>query len=266
MFRSLSLFFCLSLFITSSLLCISPELTKAQEAPANQTGTIIETMDASGYTYLHLDTGQEKLWVAIPSTVVKKGEKVTTLAGLPMQDFYSKTLDKTFPTIIFSPGLEGQDRKSPHTSSPKKESTSSSFSDAVKSESGKTATPAPAQTTGGSTAAAVPFADSKVKKAEGENGYSVEEVFKQAHELDGKTVKIRGKVVKFSPNIMGKNWIHIQDGSGDPMKNTHDLVITTAGQAKPDDIIIIEGKVASQKDFGFGYKYDALVEEASIIQ
>jgi hypothetical protein len=65
---------------------------------------------------------------------------------------------------------------------------------------------------------------------------------------------------------MGKNWVHIQDGSGDPMNNTHDLVVTTASKTTPDAIIIIEGVATAKKDFGFGYKYDVLIEEAEIIQ
>lgn len=266
MSRAFILFFCLCLSLTSSFICGSPNSVFAQES-GSRTGTILETMDASGYTYLHLDTGKEKIWIAIPETEVQQGAKITFLDGMTMQNFQSKTLNKTFPTIIFSSGLEGKNMKSPHGTSAKKEPAGSSFADAVKSESVKPqASSAQQPATGGSAGAIVPFVELKVEKAAGDNSYSVAELYNQSKELDGKQVRIRGKVVKFSPNIMGKNWVHIQDGSGDPMKNTHDLVITTTGQVASDDIITFEGIVTANKDFGFGYKYDVLIEQAEIMK
>jgi hypothetical protein len=177
MFRSLISFSFLPLFLVVGFLCVSPDHVNA-EAPDSQTGIIIETMDASGYTYLHLEVEKEKLWVAIPAADVKPGEKITFLAGMTMQDFYSKTLDKTFPSIIFSPGLKGNTSTSPHTSSSaKKKSTSSSFADAVKTESAKPAPQsAPTQASGGSTGAMVPSIEVEIEKAEGDNSYSVAEI------------------------------------------------------------------------------------------
>ena len=74
--------------------------------------------------------------------------------------------------------------------------------------------------------------------------------------------RFRGKVVKFNANIMGKNWLHVQDGTGNAGSN--DLLVTTTGQAKPGDTVLIEGKVALNKDFGAGYKYNVLVEDAKV--
>ncbi len=265
MFRTSISFSSLALLIFSFLLLVVSVPALAQGMASS--GTVLETMDASGYTYLHLDTGTEKLWVAIPASQVEKGKKVTFLDGMVMKDFHSKTLDKTFPSIIFSPGLDGMGSKSPHASSAKKKQGSSSFADAVKKETTQKAAPStPSQISGGSSGAVVPFIETKVEKATGENSYSVEEIFAKAKELDGKKVRVKGKVVKFNPNIMGKNWTHIQDGSGDPMNNTHDLVVTTANQTATDEIIVIEGMVSANKDFGFGYKYDVLIEDAEIIR
>ena len=111
-----------------------------------------------------------------------------------------------------------------------------------------------------------PFSEIKVEKAAGENAYTISEIFEQIEALNGKTVRIQGKVVKFSPMIMGRNWIHLQDGTGDPIKNSHDLVVTTSEQIKVDDIITIEGVLAANKDFGAGYKYGAIVEEAKTVK
>ncbi len=110
--------------------------------------------------------------------------------------------------------------------------------------------------------AALPFSKVKVEKSTAPNGYTVAELFAKAASLNKQKVTVRGQVVKVNPNIMGRNWIHIQDGTGDPAKNTYDLVVTSADTAKVGDIISAEGTLAANKDFGFGYKYDVIVEDA----
>ncbi|MBW2184028.1 MAG: hypothetical protein JRF49_09225, partial [Deltaproteobacteria bacterium] len=91
---------------------------------------------------------------------------------------------------------------------------------------------------------------------------TVSELYAQKNDLAGKEVVVRGKVVKFSKNIMGKNWIHVQDGTGDIGSN--DLTITTTAVAKIGDIILVRGRIAINKDFGFGYKYDIIIEDANV--
>ena len=109
-----------------------------------------------------------------------------------------------------------------------------------------------------------PFAEIKVEKAVGDNAYTVQEIFAKTTELAGKIVQVRGKVVKFNPHIMGRNWIHIQDGSGDPLQNTHDLVATSTEEAVVGDVVTVQGKLTANKDFGAGYNYAAIIEEAKI--
>lgn len=65
---------------------------------------------------------------------------------------------------------------------------------------------------------------------------------------------------------MGKNWLHLQDGSGDPMKNTHDLVVTTTEEVSGPKIVTIEGTLAAEKDFGAGYKYTIIVEDSTVLE
>ncbi len=119
---------------------------------------------------------------------------------------------------------------------------------------------------GGSLGAIAPLEDIAIEKAAAANGYTVAEIFAKAKELDGQKVQVHGKVVKFSPKIMGKNWIHLQDGTGDPMQNTHDLVATSAEIVELGSIVTLEGTLAAEKDFGAGYKYAAIVEDAAIIK
>ena len=90
----------------------------------------------------------------------------------------------------------------------------------------------------------------------------VEEVFAKKDTLNGRKITVKGEVVKFNSGIMGKNWVHIQDGSGKP--GTNDLTATTQDSAKVGDKVIITGTLAVGKDFGAGYIYEAIIEEASM--
>jgi hypothetical protein len=263
--------------VIAAILLYGGLLSAAASLPANsmtaESGKIIETMNASGYTYLLIDSGTARTWVAIPETTVKVGDTVHYANGMIMKDFHSKTLNRTFASVVFSPGLTDQapeTEKKGATASPTGEKASkasptaddSSFSAAVQAET----QPEPAMTTsGGSTGAIVPFAEIKIEKAEGENGHTVLEIFKQAKELDGKVVRLRGMVMKVNLNIMGKNWVHLQDGTGDPMTNTHDLVITTAETPSQGQTVTVEGTMRAAKDFGAGYSYAAIIEDAKIV-
>ena len=100
-----------------------------------------------------------------------------------------------------------------------------------------------------------------IAKAEG--GKTVAEVFAEKDALAGKPVTFRGKVVKTNPDIMGKNWLHVRDGSGE--EGTNDLTITTAGTLpNVGDTVVVTGNVTLNKDFGMGYAYDVLVEDAQV--
>jgi hypothetical protein len=102
---------------------------------------------------------------------------------------------------------------------------------------------------------------SGIAKADG--GKTVAEVFAEKDQLAGQPVLVRGKVVKSNPDIMGKNWLHVRDGSG--VEGTNDLTVTTAG-AVPDvgDTVVVKGVLALNKDFGMGYEYDVIVEDAEV--
>jgi len=92
----------------------------------------------------------------------------------------------------------------------------------------------------------------------------VAELYAAKGDLDGKPVSLRGKVVKFSKGILGRNWIHLRDGSGDAATGTHDITVTTSGTAAVGDIVVIEGIVGLDRDFGSGYRYAVIVEEAKV--
>ena len=258
-------------FFTFATLTSHPAPAAAPQTAPTVSGTVAETMNAGGYTYLLVKTAQDENWVAIPETTVAVGDAVTYYEGMVMNNFNSKTLNRTFPSVIFSSGLIQAGAAAPATTQAQNTS-DDSFAAAVKAEQ-QTVQPDTAnphggmnvEISGGSAGAIAPQQDVDIPKAAGDNSYRVGDIFKEAEQLDGKTVRVHGKVVKISLNIMGKNWIHLQDGTGDSMQNTHDLVFTSQAVVETGSIVTLEGILAANKDFGAGYKYSAIVEDATLI-
>jgi expansin (peptidoglycan-binding protein) len=82
--------------------------------------------------------------------------------------------------------------------------------------------------------------------------------------LGGKSVSFQGKVVKVNNGIMGRNFVHVQDGTGDATAGTNNLIATSKQTAAVGDQIKVSGNVVLNRDFGMGYNYPLLIEEASI--
>lgn len=101
-----------------------------------------------------------------------------------------------------------------------------------------------------------------IAKAEG--GKTIQEIFDEKAALAGSKVTVRGKAVKVNLGIMGKNWVHIRDGSG--ANGDNDLTVTTASPSLPDvgDLVLVTGTVALDQDFGMGYQYAVIVQDAEI--
>jgi hypothetical protein len=99
-----------------------------------------------------------------------------------------------------------------------------------------------------------------IKRAK--DGKNVAEIFAARKDLAGEQVMVRGKVVKFLPQIMGKNWLHLQDGSGS--EGSNDLTVTTTTAVKVGDVVLVNGVVSVDRDFGFGYEYDVILEDAEV--
>lgn len=110
----------------------------------------------------------------------------------------------------------------------------------------------------------VEVGDVRVPKAAGPDARTVGEVMSRPADLKDKPVTIRGRIVKFTPGILGKNWIHLRDGTGLAADNTHDLVVTTTDEAHKGDVVIVKGVVRTDRDLGAGYFYRVLVEDAKL--
>ena len=198
-------------------------------------GKVAETFASGGYTYLLLERDGQKTWAAIPETPVEVGREISLKPGMEMKNFSSKALKRTFESIYFSEGLAV----------------------AVESTKGKSSP-------GSKGAVAAPAEKVSVAKAAGANAYTIAEIYGQKVKLDGKPVAVRGKVTKVSAGIMGKNWIHLQDGSGDAGKGTHDLTMTTQDLPAAGDVVTATGTIRKNKDFGGGYKYEVIIEDGTL--
>lgn len=209
-------------------------------------GTVVETMDSGGYTYVQVDGGTEKIWAAAPQFPIKVGDKVTVPEGMPMQNYESKTLNRTFDVVHFVGAIgKGDEPPAPAAGAP--------MAEQAQMPEGAHPKLDPAQA---AKEANVSFSD--IKKAD----KTVGEIFAEQNALGGKAVAVRGKVVKFSPQIMGKNWVHVQDGTG--AAGTNDLTVTTGDSVKVGDTVLVTGTVTLKKDFGMGYKYDVIIENGSV--
>jgi len=118
---------------------------------------------------------------------------------------------------------------------------------------------------GGAKAAAAPaVATTPVPKASGADARTVAEVVQGKGGLKDKTVLVRARVVKVNSGIMGKNWLHLQDGSGKAQDGSNDLLVTTQDTAAVGDIVTARGTVRTDVTVGPGYAYAVLVEDASV--
>ena len=219
---------------------------KSTERSSSLSGKVVETMNSGGYTYVCLEKNGKKSWVAVPEMKVSVGQEISFPAGQEMHNFTSKTLGRTFDTIIFSSG------------SPSSPQAATGGKLLPSHEIGGKAAP-------GSKAAVAPLAKNiKVTKAQGPDAYTVSEIFEKRSALHEKKAVVKGQVVKVSSGIMGKNWVHLQDGTGDSKKNTHDLVVTTNDLPSVGEVITVSGSIFKDKDIGSGYKYEVIMEKASI--
>jgi hypothetical protein len=97
-----------------------------------------------------------------------------------------------------------------------------------------------------------------VEKAK--DGITIAELYEKKDNYANKVVRIKGQVMKFNEDIMNKNWIHIQDGT--ESDGNFDLTITSKDIVKVGEVLTFEGTIALNKDFGYGYKYSVLMENA----
>lgn len=199
-------------------------------------GKVIRTINSGGYSYVELKKNSgEKIWLAVTAAEIPIGSQQTFNPGMVMHNFESKTLKRTFDKIVFT------ELATPKGGKAKKEI------------SGKSP---------GSKGTVSPDTKVSVKKATGKNAYTIAELYKNKAKLNKKKVVVRGKVVKVSSNIMNRNWVHLRDGSGSHATGDFNLVVTSKSIPAEGEVVLVNGTLYKGKDFGGGYKYDVIIEDA----
>jgi hypothetical protein len=225
----------LTVIMFSFTACNSDENVQTENTAKNEIKSeahiakVIDKIDTGNYTYLQVSENKRNYWIAVPLMKIDPGETVYFSKYMEMTDFRSETIDRTFSSILF-------------------------VEDARKS-----ATPDHMKQVH---SGAITMSKKNVNIEPLEHGYTIEQIYDKKEDLNGQLVQIKGEVVKYNPRIMKRNWIHIQDGTGD--SDNYDLVVTSQDQVKVGDVIIVEGRLYIDKDFGAGYFFPVLIEEAKI--
>jgi hypothetical protein len=207
--------------------------TRQDGAKVNvHTVVVQEVIQATSYTYLRVKEADRDFWVAINKRQIEPGVKISFKGGLEMKNFQSKDLQRTFETIYFVNRIIGgessitqQPVSMPHQMKPELEKKEISIE--------------PAQ-----------------------GGLTIGQLYANRDSYAGKTVLIKGQVTKVNRAIMDRNWVHLQDGTSD--SGNFDLTITTTDDVEVGGIVTFEGKITLNKDFGAGYSYEVIMEEAKL--
>lgn len=196
------------------------------------TVVVQEVVQATSYSYLKVKEANSEFWIAISKREIEAGATISFAGGLEMKNFESKDLQRTFETVYFVDRIVGGESSA--------SGQSMSMSRQMKPELEKK--------------------EISIEPAEG--GITIAELFTNRDSYADKTVLIKGQVTKVNRAIMDKNWIHLQDGTGD--SGGFDLTITTDEEVNVGDVVTFEGKITLNKDFGSGYSYEVLMEQAKL--
>jgi hypothetical protein len=229
-------------FILTGILIFNGPIQAAEEAnqlPGPTTGTVAETMQAGGYSYIRVE--EQGIWMATAVIPVSEGDQVQYSGGMEMRDFYSKSLDRTFESIFFiqNVSLVGQDVDAMHAA-------------AMEGHDKKDMQiPKPVTVDSPVSGEITPLKEGK----------TIADIFTHSAQLNEQEVSLNAKVIKVSKNIVGKNWITLQDGTGTEPDNK--LLATSQELVSPGDMVIARGIVRTDRDIGSGYKYKVLMEEVT---
>ena len=205
-------------------------------------GVVIETMDAGGYTYVMVDTGEGLIWAAGPQQPMEIDDIVVIGKSMAMPNFHSESLDRDFEMIYFVTHFGDENVRAHGTAMAK----------------GLTADPHAGVPGVGMVAESEPVDLGDLELVD----RTVAEIYANRAELDGTGVRVRGEIVKALSGIMGKNWLHIQDGTGEPGSN--DLTVTTGAMGPIGTKVVVEGRLGVDRDFGSGYNYEVIIEDARV--
>ncbi len=194
-------------------------------ADDNLNGTVVETMNSAGYTYVQIENKEGMQWVAIPQALVRVGDKITFHSGMQMGSYTSPTLGRTFSKILFSSGIVNLQRP-----------------------------------LGGKGDIGIEV-DKKIElvMATGPGAYRIADLFSEKKTLSGKNIAVRGKIFKVS-KFQGKNWLRIKDGTGSRKRGNHQIVAISDQDAQVDEIVTLRGILIADRSYG-ALTYELLIDQ-----
>ncbi len=229
------------------------------EAGTKHTANVLETMNAANYTYAKVDEGGNIYWIAGPQAKIQVGDEISFIDQMVMEDFRSKALNKTFEYLVFASTLVPT-HKSAQTAVKQDHNCDTCATDTPAATANTTATDPHAGMQKSTPAVEEEITVITLPKAEG--GYTIEELYTKKVDLKDKKVKVNAKVVKVSRNIMNKDWIHLQDGTGNAQ--TSDVVVTAQNaDVKVGDTVLVDAILQTDVDFGYGYFFPVILQEGT---
>lgn len=229
------------LFIFTS--CSDVKKTTKVDMNGLHKATAEEVLHVKEYSYIRMMENGVEMWIAAPITEIEVGKTYYFGKVMEMKNFESKELNKTFESVYFVEKVSATEA-----------------SITVKS----TPTTEPAQGANGSETSKKVDATKEIKVEPLKDGITIAELFKNKDKYKGQLVKLKGEVTKYNPAIMNVNWFHMQDGTD--FNGEFDLTVTTNEEVKIGDVVTLQGKVTLDKDFGAGYFYAIIVEEAVLVK
>jgi len=203
--------------------------------PGTHEATISEVIQTTKYTYFLVEENENEVWIAVNKREASKGDVIYYSNPLEMKNFVSKELGRTFPVVYFVQDIS--DKPFPNENASPQVGMAQKKPEILKRD------------------------DIRIKPLK--DGITISELYEKKEKYAGKSVKIRGLVTRYNKMVMGKNWIHIQDGT--EYSNQFDLAITTMDSVSVGNTITATGIINLNKDFGSGYFYSIIMEEAKII-
>jgi hypothetical protein len=227
---------------TASAPTASAPPASAEPAGAAITGPVLETMDAASYTYVRVRGASGDVWAAAPQFPVKVGDQVRVPLEMPMKNFHSTGLNRDFPVIYFVTKISSGDGAAA-AAAPAAQAPADPHG-GMRTQTASVTTPMPAPA----------------------GGMTIASLWAGRKTLAGQPVTVHGVVVKFNPGILGKNWIHLQDGTGKAADGSNDVTVTSTEDVavKVGDTIVVSGTAVVDKNIGDGYMYPVLVENARV--
>ena len=216
-----------------------------------------DLLQASEYTYMRVkDNNNADLWLAVPTIKAEVGQTFYYEGGVEMKKFESKELNRVFESIILLEKINTEPKSSAVVASDNKTYTEPAPGEAPPASEAGSATPT-AETY---KRKATPPEKKEIKFAAAKGGTTIADLYAKKDTYAGKTVTVKGQVTKYTPGVMNKNWIHIQDGTD--FSGKFDLTVTSDTEVAVGDIVTLQGKIALNKDLGYGYFFDVIMEDA----